>query len=109
MIARDLGLGGIVDGGLDRVRQLFANLRRQVDMDFTIGAGAYDATAGLRGGSGRGDACFGGFMASLGSRCRCGGGRFGVGLWPLRPATPAWQALPVPPVPRALRAVRQAG
>jgi hypothetical protein len=43
VIARDLRFGGIVDGRLDGVRQFFADLRRQVDMDFPIGARAHHA------------------------------------------------------------------
>jgi hypothetical protein len=34
VVAPGLGFGGVVDGRLDRVRQLFADLRRQVDVDF---------------------------------------------------------------------------
>jgi hypothetical protein len=35
VVAPGLGFGGVVDGCLDRVGQLFADLRRQVDVDFS--------------------------------------------------------------------------
>jgi hypothetical protein len=41
VVAARLGFGGIVDGRLDRVRQFFADLRRQVDVDF-LAVGAAD-------------------------------------------------------------------